>query len=110
MRDKRESPHHRFVTHGAVWTRSADSRTRARLPVQRIHAAAHAPERQRFANYKLMKHRQFTKVNADDSDVTDADSDEEVLRHPQRCASGHERASALCATMFTIVCCMHGVL
>ena len=51
-----------------------------------------------------MKHRQFTKVNADDSDVTDVDSDEEVLRRPQRCASGHERASELCAAMSKIVC------
>jgi len=107
-------PHHRIVSPGAVWTRSADSRTRARLPVQRIYAAAHAPERQRFANYKLMKHRQFTKVNADDSDVTDVDSDEEVLRRPQRCASGHgaplncvrqcPRSCAECTACFDCVC------
>jgi hypothetical protein len=27
---------------------------------------------------KLQKHKQFFKINADDSDVTDVDSDEEV--------------------------------
>ena len=37
------------------------------------------PEQQRFAAFKVQKHKQFYKVGADDSDVTDIDSEEEVI-------------------------------
>ena len=50
---------------------------RARAPAAPV-PPSRAPERQRYANFKLMKHRQFKKVNADDSDVTDVDSEDEV--------------------------------